>query len=204
MQQDVILKGVKTDDEVGNEGAALRNMAVEALQGLIMLIDHLNRHARQNNLAIGNTARNPLSKEMARAREAGSLGDDLRVTGAGADEEDEAGAIGDLLDDAGGAAEVRGGLLERDDVDALAHAEDVARVGRVPQRCVVAHVRLRRQQQLQRHVARPRRPLEHVARPVRRLHPRPHLPHQFSLQRLRSVIVLRCRVRLRRAPRPRR
>ncbi len=57
-------------------------------------------------------------------------------------EQDDSAAFGDAGDDAAGAAQVRGRDVEGDDVDALADAEDVATVRRVPERGGVAEVGL--------------------------------------------------------------
>ena len=62
--------------------------------------------------------------------------------GAGSNKKDEAAALGDARDDAAGAAEVSGGDVQGDDVDAGADAEDVAGVGGVPEGGAVAEVGL--------------------------------------------------------------
>ena len=68
--------------------------------------------------------------------------DDVALSLACADEEDDAAAAGDFGDYFGGAAEVRVGYVEGDDVDAFAFAEDVGAVRGVPEGGVVAEVGL--------------------------------------------------------------
>lgn len=70
---------------------------------------------------------------MASARQLPRLDDAAVLALAGADEEDDTAAFGDGADDLACAAEVGGGDVEGDDVDAGADAEDVAAVCWVPQ-----------------------------------------------------------------------
>lgn len=189
VQHDIVLHGVQANDEVGHEGPALRQVAVEALDGLVVLVEHLHGHTRKNDLAVRDRPGRPLGEEVAGARQPRGLRHDLRLAGPRADEQDEPAAVRHLLDDARGPAQVRRRLLQRDDVDALPDAVDVPRVRRVPERRVVAHVRLARHQQLQRHVLRPRRVQEHVRRPVRLFYSGAD-PADLVLQLLRHAVVL--------------
>lgn len=152
VQQHVVLEGIQTHDQIGHEGPAVVKVAIEALDRLVVLIHHLDGHAGKDKVGVRDAAGRPLSEEIAGTRHFRGLGDDLGLARPRADEQDQAPAVGDLLDYAGSSPQVSGGLLEGDDVDALAYAVDVARIGWVPQRGVVAHVSLGGEKQLERDI----------------------------------------------------
>lgn len=93
-------------------------------------------------MPVGDAARGPPIEQVAGAGHGGGVHDRSVLALAGADEKDEAAALGDAGDDAAGAAEVGGGDVEGDDVDAGADAEDIAAVHGVPEGCGMAEVGL--------------------------------------------------------------
>ena len=142
VQQGHVLLGIQAHDEIGRQGSAVDQVVIVAVDWAIKLVHHGQGRASQQLLAVGDGSGAPLGEQVAGLGELGGAHDDGALTGTGADEQDQTAVVGDLLDDAGGAAQVGGCGLERDDVDALADAVDVAGVGRVPERRVVTHVGL--------------------------------------------------------------
>jgi hypothetical protein len=164
----MVLEGIETNDQVRDKW--LRIQPAEAFYGLIVLVNDLNLAAAKNYLGIGEAARCPLGEDMTAAGKTRSLSDDLCVAWASADKEDQAATVGDALDEAGRPAQMGSRLLQADYMDVLANAVDVASIGWVPLRRVMAHVRLRCHEQLQRHVFGARRVQEHVRWSVRLVH----------------------------------
>ncbi len=166
MQESVILERVETDDEIGDKRPSFVEMPGKAFERLVVLVEHMDLHAVEDDVAVGDGSRNPFREQVTCAREPCCLRDELGLARPRADEQDQAASVGDLLDNTRGAAQMGGRLLEGDDVDALADAVDVAAVGWVPERGVVAHVRLGRHEELERDVFGARGVEEEVARPV--------------------------------------
>lgn len=108
-------------------------------------------------MAVGDRPRRPALEQVAPAGQPRGVDDAPVLPLPRADEEDHAGALGDAADDAACAAEMRGGDVEGDDVDAGADAEDVAGVGRVPEGGGVAEVGLGGEEELERDVGWGRR-----------------------------------------------
>lgn len=177
VKQGVILEGVEADDEVGDQRPPFVEMARKALEGLVVLVEHLYLHAAEDDVAVGNGTGRPLREQVTCAREPGGLGHKLCLAGPRAHEQDQAAPVGDLFDDARGPAQMCGCLLEGDDVDALPDAVDVARVGRVPERGVVAHVYLRGHEEFEGDVLGTWRVEEDIGGPVPLLDPCAQLPY---------------------------
>ena len=93
-------------------------------------------------MPVRDTTRRPSFEEMTSPCQLRRIHHAAILTFAVPDKEDEPAALCDAGDDAAGAAEVCGGDVEGDDVDARADTEDVAAVERVPEGCGVAEVRL--------------------------------------------------------------
>ena len=89
-------------------------------------------------MPVRDAAGHPALKEMISARQLGGAHHTFVKASARANEEDEPAAFGHASDDAARAAEMRGCHVQRDDVNALPDAEDVARVHWVPEGGVVA------------------------------------------------------------------
>lgn len=189
VQQGVVLDGVEADDEVGDQRPPRGEMARVALEGLVVLVEHLYLHAAEDDVGVGDGPGRPFREQVTCAREPGGLGHELCLAGPRAHEQDQAAPVGDLFDDARGPAQMRGRLLEGDDVDALPDAVDVARVGRVPERGVVAHVCLGGHEELEGDVLGTWRVDEHIAGPVPLLEARAQLPY-LLLQLLALAIEL--------------
>jgi hypothetical protein len=152
VQQDVVLERVEADDEVGAQHGAVVQLLVEAGDLGVVLVNHLQLAAAQDLLAVGDAARDPALEQVVPLGQLGGARHGAVLALAGAHEQHDAASPRHLLDDFGGAAQVGGRLLERDDVDALADAVDVARVRRVPQRGGMALVGFRGEEQLEGHV----------------------------------------------------
>ena len=109
-------------------------------------VDDLHCVVAEELLRVREGAGGPAGEDVVAAGALRGGDDDVSEQGvgraAGADVQDEAAAVGDFLDDLGGAAEVGEGYVEVDDVDAVADAGDVAAVAGVPEGGVVAEVGL--------------------------------------------------------------
>jgi hypothetical protein len=98
-----------------------------------MLVDDLHLTPAEDLVGVRDAAGDPAVEEMASVCESGCVHHGAVLASARAGEEHQAAAFTDGSDDLTGAAEVGGGHVEGDDVDALADAEDVALVGGVPE-----------------------------------------------------------------------
>jgi hypothetical protein len=150
-------------------------MLLEPLQVLVPLAHHLQTPITQDLVPVRDRPRRPPGVQMTRApaRQLGRQHSGIALAPPVAHKQDQAAGKGNALDDLGRAAQVRRRGLEIKDMDALPHAGEVARVARVPARRVVAHVRLRGQQQLERDVLGERRVPQQVRLPEGRPHRRP-------------------------------
>ena len=110
-------------------------------------VDYLHRVVAEELLRVGQGAGGPAGEDVVAAGALRGGDDDVGEQGvgraAGADVQDEVTAVGDFLDDFGGAAEMGEGYVEVDDVDAVADAGDVAAIAGVPEGGMVAEVGLR-------------------------------------------------------------
>ena len=134
VQQDVVFQRVQADDEVGPQRGAVEQLLLEARDVGVVLVDDFDLAAAQDLLAVGDAAGDPALKQVVALGQLGGARHGAVLAVAGADKQHNAASSRHLVDDFGGAAEVGGGGFERDDVDALADAVDVAGVGGVPQR----------------------------------------------------------------------
>jgi hypothetical protein len=85
---------------------------------------------------------------MIAARHCGCLDDGTRLVFPGADEEYDASTFGDSLDNLGCSAKMCGCLVERYYMDTITDSEDVTRIGRIPERCRMAQMCLRGEEEL--------------------------------------------------------
>ncbi len=125
-------------------GPPARHLAVQVVNDLELAV-------AEDGGPVRDAAGGPALKQVAAASAPRRLHDAALLAAPRADKQHEPAALAHAAHDARGAPQVRRRRLERDDVHAVADAEDVALVARVPQRLRVAQVRLRRQQQLGRH-----------------------------------------------------
>lgn len=103
-------------------------------------------------MAVGDAAGDPALEQMVAFGQFGGAGNRPVLATAGADEEHHAAAPGDFVHNLRASAQMGRGGVERDDVDALPYAVDVAGICRVPERSSVALVGLRGEEQFERDV----------------------------------------------------
>jgi hypothetical protein len=168
VQQHPVLEGIETDDKVGLQRLALDELPVKAFHLVIKLVDNLGLAPPKDLQTIRDAARYPTLKQVTASGQLGSLYHTSVLAGSCASEEYEASAFGHGCDDLAGSAQVSGGDFQRDDVDAVSYTEDVARVGRIPERCGVSKMRLRREKEFKRDVGQSGRIGNERVRPVTR------------------------------------
>lgn len=152
VQADLVLQRVQAHDQVRAHGGVVAGGEFPAvlLELVVVDVDHLDAAGPQDLLAVGQAAGHPAVEDVVAPGQLGRVDRDLLRAVAGADEEDDAAPPGDLLDHLGRPQEVGVRRVQGDDVDAVPHAEDVAAVGRVPERRRVAEVRLVREEHRER------------------------------------------------------
>ena len=189
MQQNVVLQRVHADHEVWSQHGTVVQLLLEACDICIVLVDNLGLAAAQDLLAVGDAAWDPALEQvvslcqLCRARH----GTVLPV--ASADEQDDAASPRHFLDHLGSSTKVRSSDLERDDVHALSNAVDVARVGRIPQRCDMSLVGLRGQEELEGDICRRGRVVEESVRLVVGTNICAQLAHLLHLLLVRTVLL---------------
>jgi len=166
VQEDIVLNRVQTHDQVGLDRLSLNVLVVERADGLIVLVDEVDLQALEEHVAVGDCARRPFCEEVVPFAHLCGLDDHARLARPVPDKENVAARKSHAIDDARCPAQVRGCLLQRDDVNALANAENIPCVGWVPERGVVAHVHLRSHKELEGDVGRARRVAEDVVRVI--------------------------------------
>lgn len=149
MQQNVILHGVQADDQIGLEGALCFKLLLETFDLLVILIDDLCATSAQDLRAVCDAARNPAVEEVTATGQFSSLGNNSLLAVTSTDKEDQTTTLGDTTNDSTCSAQVGGGLVKRDDVNALTYTKDVASVGRVPERGRVTQMGLRGKQEFE-------------------------------------------------------
>lgn len=132
MQQYVILERVQAHDQIGAGDWPVIKLLLEARDLLIQLVDHFRPAATQDLLAVGDASGNPTLEQMIAFGELSSAGDGSVLSITSSHKQDHATSPRHLLDNLGRAAQMGGGNLEGDDVDALSDAVDVACVCGVP------------------------------------------------------------------------
>lgn len=157
MQQDVVLQRVQTHHQIRLHNRPIEQLPLIPRDLLVQRIDHLHPAPPEDLVAVGDRPGRPALEQVAPAGQPRGVDDAPVLPLPRAGEEDHAGALGDAADDAACAAEVGGGDVEGDDVDAGADAEDVAGVSRVPEGGGVAEVRLGGEEELERNVGGGRR-----------------------------------------------
>lgn len=166
MQQNVVLQRVQADYQVGPEHRSLKQLLLEARDLLVFLVHNLGPASSENLLPVGDAPRYPALEQVVRIGELGGADNGRVLALARAYEEHDASASRDFLDHLGGAAEMRCGGLERDDVDALAYTVDIAGICGIPERCGMALVCFRCKQELEGDVGDRRRVTEEGVRLV--------------------------------------
>lgn len=142
MKHGIVLTRVQAHNEVWSDGPAIPNMLLEPCQCPILLIHNPYLPAGKNDVLIGDGTRRPFLVQVASTGKLGHAHNNGHVSLAISDEKNKTTVVSNRLDYTGGTAEVGGGRLEADDVNAGTLAIDVAGIGGVPLRDVVAHVRL--------------------------------------------------------------
>jgi hypothetical protein len=163
VKQNVVLLHVQADDQVGSQGITLLG-SLGALAVCHINLHHLS--VSNNHLSIRNSSGDPLLEKMATASKLSSLDDGACLTLARSNEKNQTTVVGNTLNDLGGAAKVRNGRLERDDVNTLTSTVDVTLVAGVPKRSGMSEVGSGGKQQLEGKVLRRGRVVRNRVRAV--------------------------------------
>ncbi|KAL8865554.1 MAG: hypothetical protein Q9198_009264 [Flavoplaca austrocitrina] len=142
MQHHPIFQRIQTNHQIRLQHRPFQQLILQPGNRLVEFIHHLHATPPQNLMPIRDTTRRPSFKKMTPPCQLRCIHYAAILTFAGSDKEDEPAALCDAGDDAAGAAEVGGGDVEGDDVDARADTENVAAVERVPEGCGVAEMGL--------------------------------------------------------------
>lgn len=103
-------------------------------------------------MPVGNTSRRPPLKQMAPAGHPRRFHHTPILSCPRAYKKDQSSLFSDAGDDSASPAEMRGRLVQRNDMYALPYAEDVTRIHGIPVGSLVAKMRLGREQQLERYI----------------------------------------------------
>lgn len=133
VKQDIVLQRVEANNEIRPQHRAVVQLLFETWHLLVQLINHLHAALAQDLLSVCDASWDPALEQMVALCELGCSCNCPVLSVASAYEQDHASAPAHLLHDLGGSSQVGGSGLERDDVDALPDAVDVARIGGIPQ-----------------------------------------------------------------------
>lgn len=144
VQQHFVLQRVHAHDQVGPHHLvpSLRQHLVVGFNLLVVPVDRLHRAPTQDLLSVGQCAWHPAVEDMVALGFFRGADDDVAHPVPRTDKQDDTAAFRDLFNHFRRPFEVCVRDVERDDVDAVSYASDVAAVGRVPQRCGVAQMGL--------------------------------------------------------------
>lgn len=166
VQADVILERVQANHQIRLQRPVIRELLIHQPQVdvVVQLVHGPHAAAAQDLVPVRDRPGDPARKQVASLGHPRGVDDAACLSSARADEQDQPAVVRDALDDLGRAPQVGRRGLERDDVQALPDAVDVALVGGIPQTCGVPDVRLRGHKQLERDVSRRGRLRDELAR----------------------------------------
>jgi hypothetical protein len=152
VQQDVVLQRVQADDEVWPQHRAGVELFLEARNLLVQMVHYFGPAFTQNLLSVGDAPRDPALEQMVALGQLRGSRYSPVLPIAGAHKQHHTRSPAHLLYHFGGSSQMGGCGFQRDDMDALPDAVDVACVRGVPQRRYVALVGFGCQQELERDV----------------------------------------------------
>ena len=152
MQHHPIFQGIETDNKIRLQHRPICQFFVEARNLPVKLIHHLHFTTAQNLVPIRNTPRRPPLKQMTSPRHLRSLDHTSILPWSRTYEEYQSSSFRNSRHDSTSAPQVCGCDVERDDVDALPYAEDVAGVHGIPMGGFVPEVGLGGEQELEGYV----------------------------------------------------